>query len=45
MASSNYMTLPESEKFNGKNFHSFKMLIEMMIAGKDLRGYLDGMVP
>ena len=39
------MILPESKKFNGKNFHSFKMLTEMIIAGKGLRGYLDGMVP
>ena len=38
------MTLPESEKFNGKNSHSFKMLIEMTIASKGLRGYFDGTV-
>ena len=45
MSNSSYLALPENEKFNGKNYYSFKNIVEMTIGGKGLLGYLDGTIP
>ena len=45
MSSSSYLTLPESERFTGNNFTTFKTILETAIMGRGLLGYLDGSIP
>ena len=44
MSTSSYLSLPESERFNGRNFQTFKIILETTITGKGLSGYLDGTI-
>ncbi len=45
MSSSSYLNLPETGQFNGGNFQTFGIILELTIAGKGLQGYLDGTIP
>ncbi len=41
MSTAAYFALPENNKFNGKNFPSFQLLIETASAGRGLHSYMN----
>lgn len=39
------LTLPDTEKFTGSNFSTFKTILETVITGRGLLGYLTRSIP